>query len=85
MLDKREHSTVMLKLKYIRNSVTLDVTNNTPETVIFEPREMIGVLDFRSLGYYKIKQGVLQQNLRKCYHFEVADVICDYYNTFVNV
>ena len=55
----------MLKLKFIRNRMTLDITKNIPETVIFNPREMIGILDLRLLDYYKIKQGVLQQNLSK--------------------
>ena len=31
---------------------------------------MLGILDLRFLDYYRIKQGVLQQNLSKCYHFE---------------
>ena len=56
MLDKREWSTAVLKLKFTRKRETLDVTNHTPETVIFDPREMIGILDLRSLAYYKIKQ-----------------------------
>ena len=38
----------------------------------------------RSLGYYKIKQGVLQQNLRKCYHFETAEKLCEEFNAIVN-
>ena len=41
----------------------------------FDPTEMIGILDLRSLGYYKIKQGVLQQKLSKHYHFESADAV----------
>ena len=77
-------NTVMLKLKFIRKKATLNITNNTSGTVLFDPREMIGILDLRSLGYYKIKQGVLQQNLSKYYHFESADIICDHYNKFVN-
>ena len=43
------------------------------ETVIFEPKQILGILDLRSLGYYKIKQGVLQENVSKCYHFESAE------------
>ena len=43
----------MIKLKFIRSRVTLKVTNNTQETVTFDWTEMIGVLDLRSLGYYK--------------------------------
>ena len=45
---------------------------------------MIGILDFRSLGYYKIRKGVLQQNLSKCYHFEPADRLWEDFNTLVN-
>ena len=75
---------MILKLKFVRNRVTLEITNNTPETVIFDLREMISILDLRSLGYDKIKQGVLQQNVSKYYHFESADIICNFYNKFVN-
>ena len=59
MLDSREQCTVVLKLKFIRNCASLYVTNNTQETVIFDPKEMICILDLRSLGYCKIRQGVL--------------------------
>ena len=45
---------------------------------------MLGILDLRSLGYYKIKQGVLQKNLSKCYHFESVDRLCEEFNTIVN-
>ena len=54
------------------------------ETVTFEPKQMLGILDLRSLGYYKIKQGVLQQNLSKCYHFESAENLGEEFNTLVN-
>ena len=68
MLDSKEQCTVVLKLKFVRKCASLDVTNNTHKTVIFEPKQMLGILDLRSLGYYKIKQGVLQENLNKYYH-----------------
>ena len=84
MLDSKEQCTVILKLKFVRNCASLDVTNNTQETVIFEPKQMLGILDLRSLGYYKIKQGVLQQNLSKCYHFESVERLCEGFNTIVN-
>ena len=44
---------------------------------------MIGILGLRSLGYYKLRQGVLQQNLSKCYYFEPADRLCEELNTLV--
>ena len=55
-LDSKEQCTVVPKLKLVRNCTSLDVTNNTQETVIFEPKQVLGILDLRSLGYYKIKQ-----------------------------
>ena len=55
----------MLKLKFMQNLATLDVTNTSLETVVFDTKEMLGILDFRMVGYYKIKQGILQQNLSR--------------------
>ena len=75
---------MVLKLQFVKIQASLDVTNNMQETVIFEPKQMLGTLDLRSLGYYKIKQGVLQQNLSKCYHFESAEKLCEEFNTLVN-
>ena len=47
MLDNKEQCTVVLKLKFIRNQASLDVTNNTQETVIFKPKQMLGILGFK--------------------------------------
>ena len=70
LLDVKEQITLMIKLKFISNRATLKVTNSTQEKVTFDPTDMVGVVDLRSLGYYKVKQGVLQQNLSMLYHFE---------------
>ena len=52
--------------------------------MIFRPEEMLGIVDLRLLGYYKIKQGILQQNLSRYYKFERAEKLCKYFNKFVN-
>ena len=54
------------------------------ETVIFDRKDMVGILYLRSLGYYKIRQGVLQQKLNKCYHFESANRLCEEFNTMAH-
>ena len=54
------------------------------DTIILDPQEILGILDVRSLGYYKIKQGILQQNLSKYYRSEFADVLCEQSNKFIN-
>ena len=72
LLDTKECMTLTMKIKFIRNRATFEVKNDMHETVTFDPTQMLGVIDLRSLGYYKIKQGVLQQNLNHMYHFESA-------------
>ena len=52
--------------------------------MIFKPEELIGMIDLRSLGYYKIKQGILQQRLSRYYKFEKAEKLFDCFNKFVN-
>ena len=83
IIDQGHKTPMMLKLKFIRNKAMLDITNNTRETVIFDKKMSIGILDLRSLGYYKIKQGVLQQNLNKYYQFEEIDKVCEKFNKMV--
>ena len=59
ILDGNTYSTMLLKLKFIHEAAMLDIANNGPDNIIFKPEEMLGILDLRSLGYYKIKQGIL--------------------------
>ena len=44
---------------------------------------MLGILDFRPLGYYNIEQGIIQQNLSKYYKFERAGTLCEHFNKFI--
>ena len=74
IIDQGQKMPMMLKLKFIRNKAMLDIMNNTREIIIFDKKTSIGILDLRSLGYYKVKQGVLQQNLDKYYQFEEVDI-----------
>ena len=60
------------------------MVNKGKDTMIFKPEEMIGVIDLRLLGYYKFKQGILQQNLSRYYRFEKAEKPCEYFNKFMN-
>ena len=83
IIDQGQKTPMMLKLKFIWNKAMLDITNNTRETLIFDKKTTIGILDLRSLGYYKIKQGALQQNLNKYYHFEEANRVCEAFNKMV--
>ena len=84
LLDVKEQMTITMKIKFIRNRATFTVTNEAPATVTFNPTQMLGVIDLRSMGYYKIKEGVLQQNLSHIYQFQLAHKICDQFNRLIN-
>ena len=76
---------MLIKLKFTHSAAVLDIVNNGTETIIFKPEEMIGIIDLRLLDYYKIKQGILQQNLSKYYRFKRAETLCKYFNKFINM
>ena len=85
ILDMKMQTTNMIKVKFIWNKVFLKITNKTRETITFDRTDMMGVVDLRSLGFYKIKQEVLQEHLSRHYHFELADDKCDQYNRLINL
>ena len=62
----------------------MDIKNAGKDTMILRPEEIIGIVDMRSLEYYKIKQGVLQQNVSRYYRFEETKKLCEYFNKFVD-
>ena len=84
ILDGSTYSTLLIKLKVTCNKAVLDIVNKGKDTMIFKPGERIGIIDLRSLGYYKIKQGILQKNVSRHYRFERAEELCEYFNKFVN-
>ena len=84
IIDGRTNSTLLIKLKFMCNKAVLDIKNVGKDTMILNLKEMIWIVDIRSLGYYKIKQGILQQNLSRYYRFEEASKLCEYFSKFVD-
>ena len=65
IIDGSTYTTLLVKLKFTCIKAVLDIKNTGKKTMILRPKEMIGIVDIRSLGYYKIKQGILQQNFEQ--------------------
>ena len=84
IIDGRTNSTLLIKLKFTCNKAVLDIKNAGKDTMILNLKEIIGIVDIRPLGYYKIKQGILSQNLSKYYRFEEAGKLCEYFNKFLD-
>ena len=53
-LDRSTQSTIMLKVMFMCNVGMLDMTNSSTTMLILSPNKAIGILDLRSLVYYKI-------------------------------
>ena len=58
-----------MQLKLVNNSAVIDMVNNSKVTIFFTKHKAIDVVDIRSLGYYNIKQCVLEFNLGAHYEF----------------
>ena len=84
ILDGSTYGTLLITLKSTCNKEISDIMNKGKDIMIVKPEEMIKMIDLRSLGYYKIKQEILQQNLSRYYKFEKAEKLCAYFNKFVN-
>ena len=56
----------------------LDMMNSSPKILILNPRDTLGTF------YYKIAQGVFQQNLSRFYEIESAEKVCDQFNNLIN-
>ena len=54
LLDLLTQSVIMLKVKVTQNTALLDMINSSSKILILILKDTLGILDLRSLGYYKI-------------------------------
>ena len=52
LLDIKEQMTLTMKIKFIRNRATFQVTDDIHEAMTFNPTQMLGIIGLRSLVYY---------------------------------
>ena len=57
IIDGKTSSTLSIKLKFTCNKAILDIRNVGKDTMVLHPKEMIGIVDIRSLGYLQNKTG----------------------------
>ena len=55
IIDKGQKMPMMLKLKFIRNKATLDITNNTREILIFDRKNNDRYTGFKIFGLLQDK------------------------------
>ena len=64
IIDQRQKTPMMLKLKNIRNKATLDITNNTRETIIFDKKDNNRYIRFEITGILQDKTGSFAANFK---------------------
>ena len=69
ILDMKEQTTNMIKLKFIQNKAVLKIKNKTHKTITFSRTDMMGIVDLRSLGFYKIKTRGLFRTFKQTLSF----------------
>ena len=84
LLDLKMTGINTIKVKIIKNVGFLDVTNNSLEQLILNRNESFGVLDLRSIRYYKVKQSNIQHHLESHYEFRPLQVLCEEFNKLTN-
>ena len=53
IINGSTNSTLLIKLKFTCNKAVLDIKDARKDTMILRLEEMIGIVDIRSLGYYR--------------------------------
>ena len=72
ILDMKEQTTNMIKLKFIRNKAVLKVKNKTLETITFDRMGMMGVVDLRSLRFLQNKTRGPSRTFKQTLSFRVS-------------
>ena len=79
LLDQSTQATFKVRVTFQRDFAALDIANGCPNTVIFTPDKHLGGVDLRSIGYNKLKHGLLYK-MNKYHRFKLAAKFCEEFN-----
>ena len=75
-----DDKTSMIDLKITNNQAMIYLENKGNKDKFFNNTEAIGILDLRSLGYYRVTHGILHKCLAPKYNFVSMDKLSETYN-----
>ena len=73
-----------VKLTLEKNHAAFEINNKSPKPIQFLKQNSIGVVDARSMGYYKVSHETLHHNLISEYDFMRLDELCASFNKMVD-
>ena len=53
------------------------MTDNSSQPLIFSKDEVLGVVDLKSIGFYKVKLSIIQHHLKPYYEFKSLQVLLE--------
>ena len=71
-----------MKVKFERRKTFIEVVNDSNAVMLLDPSKVVGILDLRSLVYYKLWQGVPEQRFSRYFNFDSLDKSFVEYNSF---
>ena len=75
---------LIVKLTLEKNHAAFELNNKSLKPIQFRKQTAIGIVDTRSLGYYKIAHETLHHNLMNEYDFMRLDELCTSFNKMVD-
>ena len=57
LLDKLTQSVIMLEVKFMQNTDMLDMMNSSSETLILNPKDVLGILNLKIVRLLQNKAG----------------------------
>jgi hypothetical protein len=67
-----------------KNVAIIEICNKGQKPFTIQKQHAIGIVDIRSLGYYKIEMQTLENKLNSKYHFDNLFHLCDQVNKLVD-
>ena len=67
-----------------RNKIVLEISNNTDSKITGSPKQSVGILDARSVGYFHVGLDHMKKTFLRNYHFKTLNELSLQYNKMIN-
>ena len=67
-----------------RNKIVLEISNNTDSKITGSPKQSVGILDARSVGYFHVGLDHIKKTFLRNYHFKTLNELSLQFNKMIN-
>ena len=73
-----------LKAPVVRNKISLEICNNTQSKISGSPKQRVGILDVRSVGYFHVGLDLIKKTFLRNYKFKTLNELNLQFNHMIN-